>query len=77
MHELALATAVVDICAARADGARVIRVRLEVGRLAAVLPDALRFCFDACARGTPVAGAALDIIETHGEELRVKDMEVD
>ena len=77
MHELALATEVVAICAARADGARVIRVRLEVGRLAAVLPDALRFCFDACANGTAVEGATLDIIETQGEELRVKDMEVD
>ena len=77
MHELALATEVVSICTARADGARVVRVRLEVGRLAAVLPDALRFCFDACAHGTPVEGAALDIIETQGEELRVKDMEVD
>lgn len=77
MHELALATEVVNICAARADGARVIRVRLEVGRLAAVLPHSLRFCFDACAHGTPVEGATLDIIETQGEELRVKDMEVD
>ena len=77
MHELALATEVVSICAARAEGARVVRVRLEVGRLAAVLPDALRFCFDACANGTLVQGAALDIIETQGEELRVKDMEVD
>ena len=77
MHELALATEVVNICAERADGARVIRVRLEVGRLAAVLPDALRFCFDACSHGTSVEGATLDIIETQGEELRVKDMEVD
>jgi hydrogenase nickel incorporation protein HypA/HybF len=77
MHELALATEVVSICAARADGARVTRVRLEVGRLAAVLPDALRFCFDACANGTLVEGASLDIIETPGQELRVKDMEVD
>ena len=77
MHELALATEVVDICAGRAEGACVLRVRLEVGRLAAVAPDALRFCFDACARGTVVEGAALEIIETQGEALRVKDMEVD
>lgn len=76
MHELALATEVVSICAERAEGARVLRVCLEVGRLAAVLPDALRFCFDACAHGTAVEGATLDIIETQGGELRVKDMEV-
>jgi len=77
MHELALASEVVSICAARADGARVIRVRLEVGRLVAVLPDSLRFCFDACARGTAAEGAVLDIIETPGEALRVRNMEVD
>ena len=54
----ALATAVVDACAERAAGARVLRVRVEVGQLVAVLPDALRFCFDVCAQGTVVEGAA-------------------
>lgn len=66
MHELSLATAVVDACAARAAGARVLRVRVEVGQLAAVLPDALRFCFDVCAQGTTVEGAALEIMEIPG-----------
>jgi hydrogenase nickel incorporation protein HypA/HybF len=69
MHELSLATAVVDACAERAAGARVLRVRLEVGQLAAVLPDALRFCFDVCAKGTAVEGAALDILETPGQAV--------
>jgi hydrogenase nickel incorporation protein HypA/HybF len=66
MHELSLATAVVDACADRAAGARVLRVRVEVGQLAAVLPDALRFCFEICAQGTAVEGAQLEILETPG-----------
>ena len=40
MHELALAVDVVAIASRRAAGARVHRVVLEVGKLAAVLPDA-------------------------------------
>jgi hydrogenase nickel incorporation protein HypA/HybF len=44
----------------------VTRVVLEIGKLAAVLPDALRFCFDLCAEETPLAGASLVIIETPG-----------
>lgn len=69
MHELGLATAVVDACVERADGARVLRVRVEVGQLVAVMPDSLRFCFDVCARGTSVEGAELDILETAGRAV--------
>ncbi len=69
MHELSLATAVVEACAERAAGARVLRVRLEIGQLAAVLPDSLRFCFEACAQGTAVEGAALEIMETPGRAV--------
>jgi hydrogenase nickel incorporation protein HypA/HybF len=76
MHELALSQAIVDMCAERAAGARVLRVTLEVGALAAVLPEALRFCFDVCARDTALEGAALEIVETDGPELRVREMEV-
>jgi hydrogenase nickel incorporation protein HypA/HybF len=69
MHELSLATAVVEACAEHAAGARVLRVRVEIGQLAAVLPDALRFCFDICAQGTVVEGAELDILETPGRAI--------
>jgi len=108
MHELSIATSVVKTCVAHAGGARILRVRLEVGKLAAVLPDSLRFCFEVCARGTPAEGAELQILETPGrgvcqacgapvalaspvgrcecggrlrivagDELRVKDMEIE
>src|SRR5580693_1400479 len=66
MHELGLAQEIIERVSARAQGARVVRVVLEIGKLAAVLPDALRFCFDLAAEETPVAGARLDIIETPG-----------
>jgi hydrogenase nickel incorporation protein HypA/HybF len=42
------------------------RVVLEVGALAAVLPDSLRFCFELSTEGTPLEGAALDIRRTPG-----------
>lgn len=69
MHELSIATAVVEACAERAGGARVLRVRVEIGQLTAVLPDALRFCFDICAQGTDVEGAELQILETPGRAV--------
>jgi hydrogenase nickel incorporation protein HypA/HybF len=66
MHELAIAEQVVAIAEAGGRGARVRRVVVRVGRLAAVMPDALRFCFDAAAADTLVEGARLDIVETPG-----------
>jgi hydrogenase nickel incorporation protein HypA/HybF len=53
------------------------RVRLEIGRLSSVMPEAIRFCFDVCARGTALEGAELEIVELAGEELNIKEMEVE
>ena len=39
---------------------------LEIGKLSAILPDAVRFCFDLCTEGTVVEGATLEIIEVPG-----------
>lgn len=69
MHELSIARGVVETCAAHAGAARVTRVRLEIGRLSAVLPEAVRFCFDVCAKGTALEGAALEIVETEGRAV--------
>jgi hydrogenase nickel incorporation protein HypA/HybF len=66
MHELGITRSVVAICAERAAGAQVRRVTLEIGRLAAVLPESLRFCFDICTRGTTLEGSVLEIIEVPG-----------
>lgn len=66
MHELALTQDLVGLIADRCRGRRVTRVVLEIGKLAAVVPDAFRFCFELCAEGTPVEGAELQIIELAG-----------
>ena len=77
MHELSITRNVVAIVSERAEGQRVTRVRLEIGRLTAVVPDSIRFCFDICAQGTPLAGAELEIVERPGQELLIKEMEVE
>jgi hydrogenase nickel incorporation protein HypA/HybF len=66
VHELALTEQVVEMVRERLGERRVVRVRLEIGRLAAVMPDAVRFCFDVCCRGTSLEGARLEIDEVPG-----------
>lgn len=64
--------------AEQARGAKVTRVRLEIGKLTAVLPDAVEFCFDLCAEGTCVEGAKLEIVMIAGRaRCRQCDIEVD
>lgn len=63
MHELALSEGIVQAVRERLGDQTVVRVRLEVGRLMAVVPEALQFCFEVCTRGTPLDGAELQIIE--------------
>ena len=58
MHELAVTQSVVDAVMERTGEQRVLEVRLRVGRLSGVLPDALRFCFDLVTDGTPLQGAS-------------------
>jgi hydrogenase nickel incorporation protein HypA/HybF len=113
MHEMALCRGVVKILEEQASAqsyTRVKLVRLEIGPLATVEPEALRFCFEAATRGTLAENATLDIITaaasawcfscgetvtiterngvcpncgsyqvhvTGGDELRIKELEVD
>jgi hydrogenase nickel incorporation protein HypA/HybF len=71
MHELSIATAIVEACVDRAAGTRIIRIRVEVGQLAAILPDSLQFCFELCAQNTCAEGAILEILEIPGCALCV------
>ncbi len=66
MHELSITRSIVAIVSERANGAKVAQVTLEVGKLSAVVPDAIRFCFDIVAKGTVLEGAQLDVIEIPG-----------
>lgn len=63
VHELSIAQSVVDAVCERAGDRRIITVRLEVGRLCAVVPDSLLFCFDVVTAGTHAEGASLCIDE--------------
>ena len=69
MHEMALAEGVREIVdeAARAGGARrVAAVRREIGRLANVEIEALRFAFEVVKRGSLADSARLEIVERDG-----------
>jgi hydrogenase nickel incorporation protein HypA/HybF len=66
MHEMGITQSIVAIVAEQAAGRKVTRVTLEIGKLAAIMPDAIRFCFDIVAKDSALDGAALDIIEVPG-----------
>ncbi|MEH2290258.1 hydrogenase maturation nickel metallochaperone HypA [Nostoc sp.] len=66
MHELGITQNIVAIVNEHAKGAKVQRVSLEIGKLSAIMPDAIRFCFDICTQGTVLAGATLEILEIPG-----------
>jgi hydrogenase nickel incorporation protein HypA/HybF len=66
MHELGITQNIVAIVAEHAKGKKVQRVLLEIGQLSAIMPDAVRFCFDICTRNTVLAGAILEIKEIPG-----------
>jgi hydrogenase nickel incorporation protein HypA/HybF len=66
VHELGITRNIVAIVVDAAQGKRVTRVVLEVGRLGGVMADAIAFCFDVVAKGTPLEGAKLDIVEVAG-----------
>jgi len=66
MHELALTCSIVEMAEEAAEGRKVARLTLVIGRLSGVMTGAVRFCFDEVARGTAVEGATLDIIEPEG-----------
>jgi hydrogenase nickel incorporation protein HypA/HybF len=70
MHEMSLAEGVLQVMEdkARLDGfSRVKTVWLEIGELAGVEVEAMRFCFDAVVKGTLAEGARLEIVATQGQ----------
>ena len=70
MHEMSLMESVREIVeetASRHGARRVAVVRLQIGALATVEPEALRFCFDVVMQGGMAAGAALEIDTEPGE----------
>lgn len=64
MHELGITRNIVSIVAEHAGTRRVTKVTVSFGKLAAVMPDAVAFCFDMCTKGTALDGATLEILES-------------
>lgn len=113
MHEMSICESIVSVIEQQAIAQsfkKVNMVRLEIGPLAGVELEALRFSFDVVTRGSVADGSRLEVIElpvngwcmqcaksvdvkerfdpcpecdsyqvqiTGGDELRIKDMEVD
>jgi hydrogenase nickel incorporation protein HypA/HybF len=70
MHEMSLSQGMLELIeeSARRDGfAKVRTVWLEIGRLASVEAEALRFCFDVVTRGSCADGARLEIEHVPGQ----------
>lgn len=70
MHEMSLCESIVQTLqeqAAVQHYQRVEVVRLEIGALAGVEIEAMRFGFDVVTRGTLAEGAQLDIIQVDGQ----------
>ncbi len=67
MHEMGIATEVIEIAEAsipeEMHDAKVECVNINIGRLAAVVPESLRFCFNILIENTRLAGAKLHIRE--------------
>lgn len=70
MHEMSLAEGVLQLIedSAKANEFRRVKtVWLEIGELAGVEVDAMRFCFDVVMKGSLAEGARLEIIATQGQ----------
>jgi hydrogenase nickel incorporation protein HypA/HybF len=67
VHELSITQSVVDAVIRRMGDAPIRRVRLEIGRLSGLVPDAVRFCFEMVAAGTTCEGALVEIDEPCGQ----------
>ena len=66
MHEMSITQGIIDLCLQYAGGRRVNSLKVEIGELSTVVPEAIEFCFEACSRDTLLDGAQLYIIRIPG-----------
>ena len=75
MHELSICEHLIEVALAvmreRAIISRVDSLTVEIGRLTAVVPESLRFYFEALSQGTPLEGAEL-VVETMALRTRCR-----
>jgi hydrogenase nickel incorporation protein HypA/HybF len=70
MHELSLCESILHVIEQQASTqkfTRVTRVWLEIGKLACVEVDAMRFCFDVVMKDSIAESSILEIIEVPGQ----------
>jgi len=66
MHEFAIAQGLLKIVECEAlpyAGAKVLRIKLRVGKMSGVMPDALKFAFEVISQGGVAMDACLEIEE--------------
>lgn len=64
MHELSIAQSILEIVNANLpahEAHHVASVNVKVGEMSGVVPESLKFCFEAIIQGTPLQGAELSI----------------
>ncbi len=66
MHELGITTEIIAIVTRQAQGRKITKVVLEIGKVSGILADSVRFCFEMCCQGTVAEGASLEILEPPG-----------
>jgi len=80
MHEMGIANSVIEAVRAEAErhpGARVIKVGLRIGELAAVDQASLTFCFGALVKDTDLESAVLAIEDAACDELDLTYLELE
>lgn len=66
MHEMSIAISLLELAeaeAAKHGCTRILRLKVEYGAMSGIMPEALKFCFDALLEGGPHQGAILELIE--------------
>lgn len=73
MHEASIALSLVETAceviqehAQERGGVQATGITVKIGQWSSVVPEALQAAFPACAQGTPLAGAVLNIVRVSG-----------
>ena len=67
MHEMGIITQIIEIASSsippEIKNPKVSKINLKIGKMTAVVPASLSFCFDIASKDTPLEGARLSIEE--------------
>lgn len=76
MHEIGYCEGILEAVEARADGRRVVGVRVRVGEQHRVVGDALEQSFALVATGTLADGASVELVTVPGDEVILESIEL-